>query len=138
MLEKLRRKWWIGVVLVTIPLIIGCGRFHKKHEFTQENLTKFIEKISDKLDLTETQLETFNKIGEEILAEHKKVDLKKMKDEIIAQIKSNNFDVEKAKEFANEMSQKKLLLIEKFGTLHKVLNDEQKNKIAEFIEDHFQ
>ncbi len=127
------------VSLMVIAAIISTGCLKKRILCsTPEQRGQFmVDRISSKLDLTKEQVVKLNKIKDEIVARIKtyQSDREAVQKEMIELIKSDKLDRNKLENFINKgeakMKDMKPLIIEKIAEFHDMLTPEQRAKIVE-------
>jgi Spy/CpxP family protein refolding chaperone len=135
----------ITVSIVSVALIglaiagPGSGRWHR----TPEEKVEFLKsKISEKLELTDAQKLTLNRIGEEILAEHDQLEGRHetFKTDVVETLKKEAVTTEELKELfetkkpvIDDLMQ---MAAEHIAEFHAVLTPEQRATLIAEIESH--
>ncbi|MBI3005230.1 MAG: Spy/CpxP family protein refolding chaperone [Ignavibacteriales bacterium] len=130
----------LGIILVGILSFTGCRSRESHESYSERRAGWVVDKISDELDLNETQKLTVNRIKGEVLA--KRGEFKSLYagvvDEVLQQVKSDKVDQESInKSFqAREAKLKELrsFVVEKFAEFHSVLTPDQRKQLADKLE----
>ena len=130
----------LGTLLSGVFSFVGCRSRESHESYSERHATWVVDKISDELNLNETQKTTVNRIKGEVLAKHdefKSLYLGVV-DEVLQQVKSDKVDQELInKSFqARETKLKELrsFVVEKFAEFHSVLTPDQRKVLADKIE----
>ena len=132
----------IGVIAGVIGLgIVGCRHGFSHNRSPEKKAEYIVAKISSKLDLDENQKTRLNKIKDEILEEAKphresKEEFRREAMELLRSDKITEEGVEKlvAKKEA-AYKEMKPFIIKKIVEFHSILNTDQKNKLADKMEE---
>lgn len=140
MFKKIAKKKVVWISL-TISLIVGIFVFIGCHTRNPEKRAEWItEKIASELELNEGQKKMLDDMKIEFLAKRRELnsDNSRMKDELIAQLKSDKIDRKKLDEIINikknEIDSIISLLTDKFLEFHDVLTQEQKLQLVAHLE----
>jgi periplasmic protein CpxP/Spy len=127
----------VGLLVVSGIISGGCIRKRIICSTPEQRAEFLVDRISSKLDLTKEQVVKLNKIKDEILARIKtyQSDREIIHKELMEMAKSDKLDRNKLENFINKrearMKDLKPLLIDKIVEFHDMLTPEQKNRIAE-------
>ena len=122
----------------------GCkphDLFHGNPKFRAKMGKMMLEHVAGELDLTETQKAELEKIHADIKAKHESVhDKKKSKIEtVLDQVRQDSLDREKLSAVFDGKQQcvedMQPFLMDKFSEFHAVLTPEQRNKLADKLEE---
>ncbi len=117
------------------------GRFNKT---PRKRAGFMIERLTSKLDLNEAQVQAFNSVKDALFAEKEKMfggsPMFQFQQMIAGEISSDKLDSTKIKNVVydkiNNRAEMIKLVINKYAELHAVLNPEQRDLIADKMEDH--
>jgi len=133
-----RKKVWIPL---TVLVIGGILLFTLCHSITPENRAQWVtDKIASKLELNEDQKGMLDDMRLEFLAKHREMhdDHAAMKDELIAQLKSEKIDREQLDDIITkkraEIDSIVSLFTERFVEFHDTMTPEQKSKLVAGLE----
>jgi len=143
MLQKILAGTVLTITVASAVWLIGCRGRHFHGRFCgppEKRAEMIVEKISDKLDLTDEQVSKLNKIKDDILVKGKV--FKKMRTdmhaEAIVQIKSDKVDQIKLNQMLAQrevkMRELRPFIVKKFAEFHSMLTPEQRNKLVEKLE----
>lgn len=131
-----KRVILIAVLIAVSGFLVSC----QKHRGIEGKAEWISDRISDKLDLNETQEKELNRIRDEVVAKfkaQKPVHLQVSSD-FIALVKSDSMDKAKLNDLKNKhgklSDEMDNFLAEKIIEFHKVLNPEQRMKAAEYLQ----
>ena len=125
----------IGMLISGVALFSGCRRHSHAHkaEF-------FVDYISETLDLNESQQAQLNQIKDELMAKAHGMhaDKESMREELVAQLRSEEIDQERVKvliaDHRAKMDDIIDLIVVRLAEFHKTLTPEQKEKLIAKIE----
>lgn len=125
----------IGMLISGVALFSGCRRHSHGHkaEFV-------VDYISETLDLNESQQAQLDQIKDELLvkAQGMHADKESMREELVAQLRSEEIDQERVKTLVAEhrakMDEIVDLIVVRLAEFHKTLTPEQKEKLIAKIE----
>ncbi len=125
----------IGMLISGVALFSGCRRHSSSHK------AEFIaDYISETLDLNESQQAQLDQIKDELLAKAQRMDADKesMREELVAQLRSEEIDQVRVKTLVAEhrakMDEIVDLIVVRLSEFHKTLTPEQKEKLIAKIE----
>jgi len=125
----------IGMLISGVALFSGCRRhsYGHKAEF-------IVDYISETLDLNESQQTQLDQIKDELIAKAQGMhaDRESMREELVAQLRSEEIDQERVKTLVAEhrakMDEIVDLIVVRLAEFHKTLTPEQKEKLIAKIE----
>lgn len=131
----------IGAITLLGGSLVACGHKYKDPEQRAEWIT---DKVASKLELNQEQRAQLDKLSTTILEakqEHQKGKEQK-RQEILAMLQEETFDQDKAltmvKEKTRFIEQQAPAVISAYADLHKMLSAEQRAKIGEHLNEHFE
>jgi Spy/CpxP family protein refolding chaperone len=131
----------VSKLFVVLLLIVGVATFSGCRRHSHAHKAEFmVDYISETLDLNESQKEQLNQIKDEVMGKAKQMhaDKEVMREELLAQLKSEAIDTEVVKEMVAKhrarMDEIIDLLVESLAEFHKTLTPEQKDKLVAKIE----
>jgi Spy/CpxP family protein refolding chaperone len=139
----MKRSYKIAVIALLSFGLIGGGVFaYGMHKFGDPatRVAFVTERVSDKLDLNQTQILALENLKDEIL--QRKESIQNSKGELRNQVKNlivaESFDQQKAQELIDNqvsmVNEEAPTMLSALGEFLDTLNPEQKNKIASFID----
>ena len=125
----------IGMLISGVSLFSGCRRHSHGHkaEF-------MVDYISETLDLNDTQQAQLNQIKDDVMtkARQMRTDKESMREEFVAQLRSEEIDEVRVKaviaEHSAQMDEVVDLIVGRMAEFHKTLTPEQKEKLVTKIE----
>lgn len=135
MIKKGLHIFLIGMLISGVALFSGCRRNSHSHkaEFV-------VDYISETLDLNESQQAQLDQIKDELLAKAQGMhaDKESMREELVAQLRSEEIDRVRVKTLVAEhrakMDEIVDLIVVRLAEFHKTLTPEQKEKLITKIE----
>jgi Spy/CpxP family protein refolding chaperone len=129
----------LGLLAIFI-LSSGCSRWHSQP--MEKKATKIADRISKKLDLTESQRAELKQIKDEIVAKIKSKEnvaqRKEIRTAFFEMFKGDSLTKEKLMDLyqKNEGAQKEMreFLMDKLAQFHKMLTPEQRTKFVDWME----
>ena len=125
----------IGMLISGVSLFSGCRRHSHGHkaEF-------MVDYISETLDLSENQQAQLNQIKDQVMTKARQMhaDNESMREELIAQLRSEEIDEVRVKaviaEHRAQMDEVVDLVVDRLAEFHRTLTPEQKEKLVAKIE----
>ena len=121
-------------------ILAGCG-YHCSRNATPDRKAEYaVKMISRELNLNETQRARLGEIKTQVLAKFRDIKAEKagMRDEVLAMVKSPALSRDQLGRIADKheegMRRLKPFIIDRIVEFHGMLNQEQKNKLAELME----
>jgi hypothetical protein len=137
MLKRIMPVAVIGFLVMSGIIFGGCIRKRIMCSTPEQRAEFAVNRISSSLDLTKEQVEKLNKIKDEILARIKSrpSDREAVHKELIGMVKSDKLDKNMVEDFINKREAKikelKPFLIDKLVEFHYILTPEQRNRVVE-------
>ncbi len=128
--------------LASVAAVTNCRPW--KHKSPEERAEWMAKRVTKELDLNDSQKQVLNKIKDEIVARMKteKADRGQQLKEVTTLLRADTIDNGKLtalrKRHQVHRETMEALFVEKALELHKVLTPEQRNKAADLIEKHMQ
>jgi Spy/CpxP family protein refolding chaperone len=125
----------IGMLISGVLLFSGCRRHSHGHK-----LEFMVDYISETLDLNENQQAQLSQVKDEVMtkAGQLRTDKESMREELIAQLRSEEIDEVRVKaviaEHRAQMDEVVDLIVDRLSEFHKTLTPEQKEKLVAKIE----
>ncbi len=131
------------VLLVIVKLFSGCSHrshFCKAHSSHEKKANWMMKKIAKELKLNEQQKVELERIKDEIMAKKAefKVNHQEIKNAVLSQVKSDSIDQAALNGLFGdkelEFKEMRAFLVDKFAEFHSILTPEQRLKLAEKME----
>ena len=134
----------VAVLLVTFSIIaIGCGHNHCCHRSPEKKAQWVVNRIAGKLDMTDSQEKKLEKIKDQVLAKMNdyKTEHQVMHDEALQLVKKDTLTRADLEKLFTQREQRyrelEPFIIEKMMEFHAILTPEQKNQLAEKMQEHY-
>lgn len=135
MLKKALPVTLVMFLVLGLSVFSGCRRHspQKRAEFV-------VDYVTEALDLTQSQQEQLNQIKDELIDQGRQMhsDKAMYRDEIVAQLRSEEIDQERLKSLVGKhrarMDELMNLMIPRLADFHQTLTPEQKTKLVNKIE----
>jgi periplasmic protein CpxP/Spy len=140
MLKRVMPVAVVGFLVLSGILFGGCIRKRIICSTPEQRAEFIVNRISSSLDLSKEQAEKLNKIKDEILARIKSRpnDREAFHNELIGLVKSDKLDRNMIENFIGKreerMKELKPFLIDKLVEFHNILTPEQRNRIVEKLD----
>ena len=140
MLKRVMPVAVVGFLVLSGILLGGCIRKRIICSTPEQRAEFIVNRISSTLDLSKEQVEKLNKIKDEILARIKSRpnDREAFHNELIGLVKSDKLDKNMVENFIGKreerMKELKPFLIDKLVEFHNMLTPEQRNRIVEKLD----
>ena len=137
MSKKLKLGLIIGSAVGALIITAGCARSCCSHE---KRVDWIVSRLESKLDLSEKQMVTVNKIKVEILAKHGEFEgiHEGIHETVLSQVKSNTFDKNAVNLMFDDKEKKlrelKNFFVDKAAEFHAILTPAQREKLAKEME----
>lgn len=130
----------VAALAALTGVIAGCGHHCSRNATPERRAEYAVKMISRELDLNETQRARLGEIKSQVLAKFREIKAEKagMRDEVMAMVKSPALTRDQLNRIADKheegIRRLKPFIIDKVVEFHGMLNQEQKNKLAELME----